>query len=64
VLYVIFTSCAAWFGSKSESKSKSFRDWMPSDWEDDSTSKPESKQKLTIQQQLDIVAQAFGARRK
>ena len=62
VLYMLCTNIACMFGGKSDSKAYRFRDWMPSDWQDDSPQTPNSK--LTITQQLDIVAKAFGARRK
>lgn len=49
-------------GGKSKIEPKPFSHWMPGDWADDAN--PVPTKKLTIKEQLDIVAAAFTRNRR
>jgi hypothetical protein len=52
-----------WFsGGKSKMDPKPFSHWMPSDWADDVAEV--SQKKITLSEQLDIVAAAFARKRR
>lgn len=49
-------------GGKSKIEPEKFSHWMPGDWADDVNDT--AKKKLTITEQLDIVAAAFARKRR